>query len=136
MEGNERQWVIVMDWSNLLKKIVEEVGVIGFKRAEDALKKLEKQADSPWKKAIMNMLADAVEEHGWEGVRMVQDAIEDMHNGKSPDMNFASLRAHSDALAVLQNMEADEKSKVKDFFSVVGESLGIIIKMIIKGLLK
>jgi hypothetical protein len=125
-----------MQWDDLLKNMVKQAGVVGMKKAEGALDKLQKEMDEPWKRAVMDMLGDAVEEYGWEGVERVQKAIDDLAKGKSPDLSFASLKARSDALALLQNMEADEKTKAKDFFAVVGEVLGVVLKAVIKGLLK
>jgi len=125
-----------MEWDKLLKNMVRSAGVVGMKKAEEAMDKLQSQMDEPWKRAVVDMLGDAVEKYGWEGVERVQKAVDDLSNGKSPDLSFASLKARSDALALLQNMEADEKSRAKDFFSVVGSALGVILKAVIKGLLK
>jgi len=36
----------------------------------------------------------------------------------------------------MQNAEANQKKKVNDFLVIVGESLGMILKVVIKGLLK
>jgi hypothetical protein len=69
------------------------------------------------------------------GVDKVEAAIEDLLDGKNPDMEFASLKARSDFLAILQNMEADDRSKVKDFFSTMGESLAVILRAVIAGLM-
>jgi len=125
-----------MQWDDLLKNMVKQAGVVGMKKAEGALDKLQKEMDEPWKRAVMDMLGDAVEEYGWEGVERVQKAIDKLSKGKNPDLSFASLKARSDALALLQNMEADEKSKARDFFAVVGETLGVILKAVIRGLMK
>lgn len=124
-----------MDWEKLLKGMIKKAGVVGMKKAEKAMDRLKGEMDEPWKRVIMDLLGDAVETYGWEGVERVQKAVDQLANGKAPDLSFASLKARSDALAVLQNMEADKKSKTKDFFGVVGNSLGVILKAVIAGLL-
>jgi hypothetical protein len=124
-----------MDWEKLLKGMVKQAGVVGMKKAEKAMDKLKGEMDEPWKRVMMDLLGDAVETYGWEGVERVQKAVDQLGKGKSPDLSFASLKAQSDALAILQNMEADQKSKTKDFFAVVGESLGVILKAVIAGLM-
>jgi len=125
-----------MQWEKLLKNMVKSAGVVGMKKAEEAMDKLQSQMDEPWKRAVMDMLGDAVEKYGWEGVERVQEAVDQLADGKVPDLSFASLKARSDALALLQNMEADQKSKAKDFFSVVGQAMGVLLKAMIRGLLK
>jgi len=124
-----------MRWEDLLKNMVKTAGVAGFKKAEEAMDKLQKEADEPWKKAILDMVGDAVEEYGWEGISRVERAIDQIAKGKAPDLSFASLKARSDALAFMQNAEADEKSKARDFFAIIGESLGVLLKTVIKGLM-
>lgn len=123
-------------WSNLLKDVIGHVGGVGMRDITDALDKLEKNSDEPWKRALLEMLGDAVAEYGWDGIKMAQDAVEKLAEGKIPEMDFVSLRARSDILAALQNEEADAKSKAKEFFCIIGESLGILLKAIIGGLLK
>jgi len=125
-----------MNWEQLLKNLVQSAGIAGMKKAEEALEDIKNQVDAPWKAAIMDMLADAVEEFGWEGIELVQNAIDKLVDGKVPDLSFASLKSRSDALSFMQNAEADEKSQVQDFFSVIGKALGVILKAVIVGLIK
>jgi hypothetical protein len=124
-----------MRWDELLAGIMKQAGIVGVKKAEEALTKLAEESKEPWKKAVMGLLADAVEKYGMAGVDKVEAAIEDLLDGKNPDMEFASLKARSDFLAILQNMEADDRSKVKDFFSTMGESLAVILRAVIAGLM-
>ena len=121
-------------WEEMLQGLVKTAGTAGLKELDDALEKIEKEADTPWKKALLQLAGDAVEKYGPMGLRKIDDLIYRMGKGKDPDLSFASLKARSDYLAALQNMEADEKSKARDFFSTIGQSLGIILKAIIGGL--
>lgn len=125
-----------MKWEDLLKNMVKSAGVAGMKQAEEAMDRLKREVDEPWKRAIMDMLADAVEKYGWEGVDRVQEVVDRIAAGKVPDLSFASLEARSNALAFMQNAAADEKAKARDFLKVAGEVLSVILKVVIKGLLK
>ena len=123
-----------MEWTELLNGMVKSVGVVGLRKAEKEMARLVKEAEEPWKKAVIEMLAEAIGKYGMEGISKVQQVVDDIADGKNPDMRFANLKARSDFLAVLQNMEADEKSRVRDFFSTIAESLAIILKTVIAGL--
>lgn len=125
-----------MSWKKFLKNVIGKVGKYGLTEAEEALDNLEKKTDEPWKRAILEMVGDAVDKYGLEGIAKVQKAVDQIAAGKKPDISFASLRARSDFLATLQNMEADDKKKAKDFFKVIGSTLGVIIKAVIKAFLK
>lgn len=124
-----------MKWEQLLKGIVKDGGIAGVKKVEKALTKLSGESKEPWKKAIMGLLGDAVGKYGMDGIKKVEDAIDALSSGKQPNVDFASLKARSDFLAVMQNLEADEKKKAKDFFAVIGESLGVLLKAVIAGLM-
>lgn len=121
-------------WEDLLQGIVHNAGVAGVRELEDALESVEKDAKEPWKKAILQLAGDAVEQYGPEGLKHVERLIDRIGDDDEPDMEFASLRARSDYLAALQNMEAEQKSAAKDFFKAMGQKLGIILKGILAGL--
>ena len=124
-----------MEWTELLKGIVKSVGVAGMKKAEVAMTKLADQSKEPWKKAVIEMVADSIGKYGMSGIGKVEEMINSIADGEKPNVKFASLKAQSDFLAALQNMEADEKKKMKDFFSTIGDSLSIILKAVIAGLM-
>lgn len=125
-----------MKWKNILSNVIGKLGQAGIKRAEEAISKLEGSVDEPWKKTVLIMVGEAVDKYGIEGIQRVQDAIDNVNDGKKPDLSFASLRVRSDFLADLQNMEADKKSKARDFLRLIGETLGVIIGVIMKGIVK
>ncbi len=125
-----------MEWKDIGDNIVKGGGLMALRSAEAAATRLSKESDNePWKGAILSMLADAVEEHGWEGKDKVERALDDIEAGKEPDLSFVSLKTRSDVLASLQNAEADEQNAAKKFFAQVGKILGVILKGVIKGLL-
>ena len=125
-----------MKWDELINNIIQTVGIMGINNLENALDDLRDQIDEPWKKSIMDILADTIEKYGLEGIQKIQDLVNQIADGDKPDMSFMNLKSRSDVLAMMQNMEADKKSKARDFFMVIGETLGVIFGAIIKGLLK
>lgn len=125
-----------MDWSRLLENLVSNADDREYKKAQGYIEEIRGMIDEHWKKVIMDMLVEAVERHGLEGIKKVRETFEQMVNGENPDMSYLNLRSRSDALAIMQNAEADRKKKVNDFLVVIGEALGKILKFVIKGLLK
>ena len=120
-------------WEDMLKGLVKNAGHAGFKELEGALGDLEKEADNPIKKALLGLASDAIGEYGMAGLDKVYKVIDRIGDDENPDLSFASLKARSNYLAALQNAEADDKNKAKDFFRVLGEKIAIIVKAIISG---
>jgi len=122
-------------WEELIQSIIKTVGVAGVSELEKALAELESEAKKPWQKAILNIAGDLLAKHGIDGIKMLEALIENIMNDEVPDLSFASLRDRSDYLAAIQNMEADDKNKVREFFTKIGYSLGVVVKSIISGVL-
>jgi hypothetical protein len=122
-------------WEELIQSIIKTVGVAGVSELEKALAELESEAKKPWQKAILNIAGDLLAKHGIDGIKMLEALIENIMNDEVPDLSFASLKDRSDYLAAIQNMEADDKKKVREFFTKIGYSLGIVVKSIISGVL-
>jgi len=125
-----------MNWGDLLENLVRASDTREFQKAERCIGEIREMIDEPWKTTVMEMIAEAVEKHGLDGIESVRKAFKRMSQGKEPDLSFVNLRTRSDALAIMQNAEANQKKKVNDFLVIVGESLGMILKVVIKGLLK
>jgi len=125
-----------MKFERLITNMIQGAGIVGAKKAEKAIEKLLGDSDDPWKRAVLEMVGDAVEEYGWEGVGRVQEAVEQLASGLVPDLSFASLKARSDILAFMQNAEADKKKEARDFLMVVGSVIGVLLKIVIKAVLK
>jgi hypothetical protein len=125
----------VSNFEELLKGLVRTAGAAGLKELEDTLAELREEANlSSLNKAILQLAVDAIDEHGPEGLLRLQKLIDKMGDSDRPEMSFASLKARSDYLAALQNAEADDKSKAKDFFRGLGSKLAIVLKAILSGL--
>lgn len=122
-------------WEELISSIIKTVGVAGVSELEKALAELESEAKKPWQKAILNIAGDLLAKHGIDGIKMLEALIENIMNDEVPDLSFASLKDRSDYLAAIQNMEADDKKKVREFFTKIGYSLGVVVKSIISGVL-
>ena len=122
-------------WEELIQSVIKTVGVAGVSELEKALAELESEAKKPWQKAILNIAGDLLAKHGIDGIKMLEALIENIMNDEVPDLSFASLRDRSDYLAAIQNMEADDKNKVREFFTKIGYSLGVVVKSIISGVL-
>ena len=122
-------------WEELIQSVIKTVGVAGVSELEKALAELESEAKKPWQKAILNIAGDLLAKYGIDGIKMLEALIENIMNDEVPDLSFASLRDRSDYLAAIQNMEADDKKKVREFFTKIGYSLGVVVKSIISGVL-
>lgn len=120
-----------MNWDEVLTSIARRSGAAGVSELERALERLKREADEPWKGALLQVFSEAISARGLDGAKIVDRLID----GKRVDLNFLSLRARSDYLAALQNMEADEKKKARDYLDVVGKNLGIVFRAIISGVI-
>lgn len=124
-----------MDWKKMLDQWFPTLGALGVEEAAKALEGWSEDVKDPMKKLILGLVADAVEKNGMKGLDMAKDAILGLLDGKDVDLDFADLERASDALAILQNAEADRKSAAEDFMVKVGETLGPILGALIKGLI-
>lgn len=121
-----------------IRKILDDLIPVIGKTAVDALAEqledLSSGQDKPWKQAALMLLADAVQAHGMAGIAMAQKAISDLFDNKVPDIDWASPRTASDIVAKFQNAEAGDKSASRDFFVKMGDTLGVLVAGIIKGM--
>lgn len=121
-----------------LKKLVPALGEAGVEMLADQLKDLIAQADTPWKKAALKLVANAVEEFGPDGINIAINEIEKLFSDdddKIPEIDWADLEVASDLLAQFQNAEADQKTATRDFLAKLSETMGVILQGLIKGLI-
>lgn len=114
--------------SSQLDKTIDALLAVGeekakciIKDAASALRHTVQKDDEPWKKAVVAILASAIEREGAKGLKKAKAEVEKMLSGKKSDLSFVDLETQSKALAVLQKIEATEKSKVKAYCAVVCE---------------
>ncbi|MCA9559581.1 MAG: hypothetical protein KC583_13570, partial [Myxococcales bacterium] len=100
----------------------------------EKLDELAAEAGEPWKRAVLALVADAVEQHGPAGLLLVQEVVDDLTAGKAPDIDWANPRTASDVVAQLQNAEAGRRSAARDFAARVGDVVGRLLVGIVRGL--
>lgn len=103
------------DFMRQLRNIRDQVGDDGIEKIAEALDSKADDADKGWQKAAVRALADAVRQHGADGLDMALDRMEQALNGQDADFSFTSLRAGSDLLAELQNAEAAKRKRIEGF---------------------
>ena len=123
-----------MNWQELLNQLLPVIGEEGIRRLKVLLDKLTQDQEG-WKKTMLGMVADAIEEHGPGGLVIALDAINDLIGGQEADIDWANPRRASDMIAALQNAEADEKTAMHDFGVEVSLTLGILLSGLLKGLI-
>ena len=124
-----------MSLGNILTDLIEKAGKIGIEQVDQALEELICEADTPWKKMLLQLTGEALDCYGLQGLDRVSSLIDNIISGKNDNLEFASLRTRSDYLALIQGIEAEEKKKAKDFFRRIGLYLSVVLKAIISGLL-
>jgi hypothetical protein len=122
------------DLSALLNNLVPVLGEAGVGALTGELKDLAAGQEG-WKKSILSLLADAVEKNGPGGIALAMTEINKLLDGKVPDIDWADLEVASDVLAHLQNVEADQKSKMNDFLVKLSHTLGTVLGALLKGIL-
>ena len=124
-----------MDLQGLVNSLLPVLGQAGVTALTAEVNELTEEATEPWKKAVLGFVANGVQTFGPQGVQIATKALEDLMNGKEPDISWADLDVASDILAHMQNAEADRKSASKEFLTKVGNVLGQLFGGIIKGLI-
>ena len=123
-----------MNFEALLKVLVATLGQKAVDELSDKLDEIAAEAGEPWKRAVLALLTEAVDEHGPAGLVLVQEVIDDLVAGKTPEIDWANPRTASDVVAELQNAEAGRRSAARDFAARVGDVIGQILVGIFRGL--
>lgn len=123
---------MMSDWTDALESLVPLVGNQAVKAVAGELEDLSKEASDPMKAAVLALVSDAVQEHGPAGIALAENAIKDLLDGNTPDIDWASPRNASDLVAALQNAEADRKTEARELAARAGHALGKIGSVLIK----
>ena len=125
--------------SKQLDKIIDDLLNLGEEKAKkvvyDAaseLRRIVKKDDEPWKKAVVAILASAIEREGAKGLKKAKAEVDKLLSGKKANLSFVDLDAQSKALTVLQKMEASEKSKTRAYCSVALEIATALLSGFVK----
>tara|TARA_X000000950_G_scaffold240276_2_gene293215 strand:- start:6825 stop:7217 length:393 start_codon:yes stop_codon:yes gene_type:complete len=124
--------------SDTKKDIDNLLGHLEPKAVEEINKALGSvKVEEGWQKTMMGVLIETVDNYGVEGLSKARELVWSAIEGKEFDeesFNALSLRKQSDLLAYKQNIEADKKSAAKDFFTIVGDTLGGVLLAVAKGM--
>ena len=114
------------DFSNVLDTLIPLVGGALVDKAKDEIKTLADDADDPTKKIVFTLIAEAVSELGEDGLDIAEAEIKRLLNGRSAELDWASPRPASDAVALLQNAERARKKKAKAAIAKAGKVFGAL----------
>jgi hypothetical protein len=114
------------DFSDVLDTLIPLVGDVLVDKAKNEITKLSEDADDPTKQIVFALMAEAVGELGEDGLDIAEAEIKRLLNGRTPDLDWASPRTASDAVALLQNAERGRKKKAKTAITKAGKVFGVI----------
>lgn len=114
------------DFADVLDTLIPLVGGAIVDKAKDEITKLSEDADDPTKQIVFALMAEAVGELGEDGLDIAEAEIKRLLNGRTPDLDWASPRTASDAVALLQNAERGRKKKAKAAIQKAGKVFGSI----------
>jgi len=126
-----------MSYKRKISNLASKIGAEGVDQLAGVLDSEAAKADEPWKRTLLDLLADGARRHGPEGFKMAQDAVERMLDGDDKDIRKVTknLLIASNLLAQLQNAEADRKERARQWLKAIGETLGTILKAVIGAVL-
>ena len=121
-----------MNWQDALVSLVPVVGERVVGEVSDELQKLSDEADDPVKKLALTLIIEAAEEKGAEGIQLAEKAIKDLLAGEAPNIDWAKPRTASDAVAILQNAEADKQNAARETMERAGHVLAKVGAALLK----
>ena len=126
-----------MSYKKKLSGLASKLGEEGVGKLAGFLDSEAGKADEPWKRTLLDLLADGARRHGPEGFDMAQKAVERMLDGDDQDIRKVTknLLIASNLLAQLQNAEADRKDRARKWLKAIGETIGTILKAVIGAVL-
>ena len=128
------------DLANTLESLIPILGNAAVAKAEKELSSLSEDASDPTKKLVFSLMADAVEELGPDGVQIAKREVGKLLRGEPADIDWASPRTASDAVALLQNAEREQRKKAREAARKAGKLVAtfgsIFFKALVSGALK
>lgn len=122
-----------MSYKRKISNLASKLGEQGVDKIAAVLDGEAAKADEPWKRTVLDLLADGARRHGPEGFKMAQDAVERLLDGEETDIRKVTknLLIASNLVAQLQKAEAERKERARKWLRAVGQTLGAIIKAIV-----
>lgn len=122
-----------MSYKRKISNLASKVGEEGVDQLAAVLDDEAAKADEPWKRTVLDLLADGARRHGPEGFAMAQDAVERLLDGDDPDIRKVTknILIASNLVAQLQRAEAERKERARKWVRAVGQTLGTILKAVI-----
>jgi hypothetical protein len=126
-----------MSYKRKISNLASKVGEAGVDKLAAVLDEQASKADEPWKRTLLDFLADGARRHGPEGFKMAQDAVERLLDGDSTDIRKVTknLLIASNMLAQLQNAEAARKEHARKWIAAVGQTIGQVLKAVVGSIL-
>jgi len=126
-----------MSYKRKLSNLTSKIGEKGVEELAGVLDKEAKEADEPWKRTILDLMADGARRHGPEGFKMAQDAVERLLDGKDTDIRKVTknILIASNLVAQLQKAEMERKERARKWLRAIGETIGTILKAVIGAVL-
>ncbi len=121
-------------WNEILNGLAKNAGAVGVQKLNDAIDGVAAESQEPWKKAVISLMGDAIDEYGLDGINKVADLVKNAIDGKGVDLEFASLKTRSDFLAAMQVLEAEGKAKVMELIQRIGSYIATLVRSILAGL--
>lgn len=126
-----------MSYKRKLSNLASKVGTEGVEKLAEVLDNEAAKADEPWKRTLLDLLADGARRNGPEGFKMAQDAVERMLDGEEMDIRKVTknVMIASNLVAQLQRAEMERKERARKWLRAVGETIGTILKAVIGAVL-
>jgi len=122
-----------MSYKKKISGLASKVGEEGVEKLSSFLDDEAAKADEPWKRTLLDLLADGARRHGPEGFQMAQEAAERLLDGDDTDIRKVTknLLIASNMVAQLQRAEAERKERARKWLKAVGQTLGTILKAVL-----
>jgi hypothetical protein len=126
-----------MSYKRKLSNLASKIGEKGVEELAGVLDKEAADADEPWKRTILDLLADGARRHGPEGFEMAQNAVERMLDGDDTDIRKVTknILIASNLVSQLQRAEMERKERARKWLRAIGQTLGTILKAAIGAVL-
>ena len=122
-----------MSYKKKISGLASKIGEESVEKLAGFLDDEASKADEPWKRTLLDLLADGARRHGPEGFKMAQEAAERLLDGDSTDIRKVTknLLIASNMVAQLQRAEAERKERARKWLRAIGQTLGTILKAVL-----